>query len=67
MLPEKLAWHPEHEKQFQDIKSALTSESALIPYLQDLPLHLHTNASDVGIGAVLTHPIPEGDRPVAFY
>lgn len=38
----------------------------LVHYSRELPLVLTTDASSVGVGAVLSHVTPAGERPVAY-
>ena len=60
-------WGKEAERAFQDIKSELQSKRFLTHYNKDLPLKLATDASAVGLGAVLSHTFPDGsDRPIAY-
>ena len=45
----------------------ITSEQMLTHYDPALPVGLAFNASTTGIGAVLSHVMPDGsERPVAF-
>lgn len=63
----KFIWSPECNKAFNKIKEILSSEQVLIPYQRNLPLTLATDASPVGISAILSHKLPEGiERPIAF-
>lgn len=66
-------WTPDCEKNFEKLKSALTSDSCLSIYNPKLTTELHTDASKVGIGGMLvqweTPPdsvtdlaTPEGDH-----
>ena len=49
------------------IKAEITSPSFLVHFDKDLPLKLVTDASEVGLGAVLAHTLPSGEeRPIAF-
>jgi hypothetical protein len=51
---------------FDRLKRILTSDLVLrLPNLE-LPFKVQTDASQVGIGAVLLQTSPEGDRPVCF-
>jgi transposase InsO family protein len=60
-------WSEQCDKAFNDLKAALTSSDTLMHYDPNLPLILMTDASEVGIGAVLAHRIPGGtEMPVAF-
>jgi hypothetical protein len=51
---------------FDRLKHILTNDLVLrLPNL-DLPFKVQTDASQVGIGAVLLQKYPEGERPVCF-
>ena len=59
----KFKWTDEAEAAFKDIKSHLTTVPVLIlPNFQH-PFELHTDASKVGIGAVLS----QHDKPIAHF
>ena len=50
---------------FDQLKKQLTSTAVLIPYDPDLPVKVDTDASTVGIGAVISHVLPDGtERPI---
>ncbi|KII64391.1 Transposon Tf2-6 polyprotein [Thelohanellus kitauei] len=51
----KFNWTKKHEAIFQALKDRLTSDDSLVHYNPSLPLILRTDASNVGIGAVLLH------------
>lgn len=60
-------WSSECEKAFIDLKNAITSDSVLVHYDSKLPLVLDCDASSFGIGAALSHIMPDGThRPIAF-
>ena len=66
--PNKIVWSPECEQAFRSLKEALGSSSVL----QSPDFHrtfiLQTDASNRGVGAVLSQRDDEGvERPVAFY
>ncbi|UYV64919.1 K02A2.6-like [Cordylochernes scorpioides] len=48
------SWTKECEKAIEKCKSSITSERVLVPYDTTLPLFLATDASQIGIGAVLS-------------
>ena len=49
------------------IKAALSSESLLVHFDPAKPLILASDASSVGVGAVLSHRMKDGsDQPIAF-
>ncbi|KII61636.1 Transposon Tf2-6 polyprotein [Thelohanellus kitauei] len=61
----RFLWSSKHEQIFQSIKSKLSSEDSLIHYDPSLPIILRTDASNVGIGAVLLHKTKDGiERPI---
>ena len=62
-------WQDQHEKVFQTLKNRLTSSPILrLPFFQDgTPFGLRTDASDVGIGAILIQEFEgEGRLPIAY-
>ena len=52
--PDRVAWTDECETSFQALKDSLCSNAILQPPCYDHPFWLQTDASDRGIGAVLT-------------
>ncbi|XP_058049000.1 uncharacterized protein K02A2.6-like, partial [Ahaetulla prasina] len=53
---------------FEAVKDLLSGESLLIQYNSRLPLVLVCDASPYGVGAVLSHRLPNGtEAPIAFY
>jgi RNase H-like domain found in reverse transcriptase/Integrase core domain/Integrase zinc binding domain len=63
----EFSWSGECKKAFELIKKELTSDKVLTHYDPKLPLIVETDASPVGLGAVLTHKMPDGtERPIAF-
>ena len=64
---QKWQWAKNCQQAFQTTKRALTSAPVLIHYDVKLPLRLATDASQYGIGAVLSHIMPDGsDRPIEY-
>ncbi|XP_018368423.1 PREDICTED: uncharacterized protein K02A2.6-like [Trachymyrmex cornetzi] len=60
-------WTPTAETAYKEIKDFLISPQVLIAYDPKLPLLLATDASKVGLGAVLSHRLNNGeDRPIAY-
>ena len=60
-------WNAQREKAFASAKALLTSDSVLIHFDPDKPLILACDASAYGIGAVLSHCLPDGsERPIVF-
>ncbi|XP_031333813.1 uncharacterized protein K02A2.6-like [Photinus pyralis] len=63
----KFIWSDKCEKAFDMIKKELTSDRVLMHYDPKLPLIVETDASSVGLGAVLSHKMSNGmERPIAF-
>ena len=74
LLKKKEPWHwaTAEQQAFEKIKSYLTSESVLHMPDWSIPFGLKTDASAVGIGAVLFQTVPDEDgtpqeRPIAFF
>ena len=64
---QKWQWAKDCQQAFQTTKRALTSAPVLIHYDVKLPLRLATDASQYGIGAVLSHIMPDGsNRPIEY-
>ena len=62
-------WHDHHERAFQTLKNRLTSSPILrLPVFQEgKPFVLRTDASDIGLGAVLLQEFEgEGRLPIAY-
>ena len=62
----KWNWSFQCAQAFRDIKRLITSDMVLVHFNPDLPLTLSCDASAYGLGAVLSHVLPGGERPVAF-
>ncbi|XP_060539009.1 uncharacterized protein K02A2.6-like, partial [Pantherophis guttatus] len=61
-------WGQEEEAAFRAIKGLLTSKSVLIQYSETLPIKLTCDASPYGVGAVLSHELPNGsEAPIAYF
>lgn len=55
------------EEAFRTAKQQLTSSCLLVHYDPDNPLILACDASPYGVGAVLSHCMPDGsEKPIAF-
>ena len=60
-------WTDQCEEAFDKVKVMIASDLVLTHYDPNLPLQLACDASPVGIGAVLSHVMPDGtERPIAF-
>ena len=60
-------WTDSHEKEFQELKSKVTSDACLQDFDTFKPVTLQVDASKVGLGAVLIQKDSQGrNRPVAF-
>ena len=60
-------WTDKCQAAFQRSKQLLTSASVLTHYDVNLPIRLECDASSVGLGAVISHEMPDGThRPVAY-
>ena len=60
-------WGTEQQIAFDSAKSALTSDCLLVHYDPDKELILACDASPYGVGAVLSHRLPDGsDQPISF-
>lgn len=60
-------WNKACHTAFNKVKNELISEKVLVHYNPSLPLVLATDASPIGVGAVLSHSYPDGsERPIMF-
>ncbi|XP_060607830.1 uncharacterized protein K02A2.6-like [Ruditapes philippinarum] len=60
-------WTSDCDKAVQTVKKMITSDLVLVNYDPDLPVILACDASSFGLGAVLSHRLPNGtERPIAF-
>lgn len=62
----KWEWTKECQNSMDVIKHALQNPPVLIQLNLNLPFQLHTDASEVGLGAILTYTSAEGERAVAY-
>ena len=63
----RFCWTKSHQDSFEAIKRALVSTDVLIHYNPKWQLKLDCEASSVGLGAVLSHILPDGtERPIHF-
>ena len=65
--PKELTWTPQAEEAFTTLKKKMTSAPALVPARMDYPFILQTDASDVGLGAVLAQEYHGEEQPIAFF
>lgn len=57
----------EEKSAFNLLKDALSSDTLLIQYNPSLPVKIDTDASKAGLGAVISHIMPDGsERPIEF-
>ena len=60
-------WSPNSEKAFCAVKCALTSATMLAHYDHKILVELSVDASPYGLGAVIMHVYPNGNRhPIAY-
>ena len=60
-------WSEDQQKSFQQLKDKLSNAPVLTHFSDTLPLKLDTDASQYGIGAVISHVLPSGEeRPIAY-
>ncbi len=64
--PERMIWSPETEEAFHQIKRALTEEPVLRAPDFGCPFLLQTDASEAGLGAVLSQVQEGEEQPVLF-
>jgi transposase InsO family protein len=62
------SWNPACQTAFEKVKKLLTSAPILAIFDRSKPIFIHTDASGVGIGAVLKQTQADGSqRPVAYF
>ncbi|XP_011166545.2 uncharacterized protein K02A2.6-like [Solenopsis invicta] len=67
LLSDPFTWTQSAKVAYEDIKQTLISPLVLIPYDPSLPLVLATDASKIGLGAVLSHKLSNGqEHPIAY-
>lgn len=60
-------WTKECDEAFKKVKDEMQSDRFLVHYSTELPLVLATDASPYGVGAVLSHIMPDGtERPIMY-
>ena len=66
--PSKISWTPECDTAFKELKKLLSSSPILRSPDFNTPFMLQTDASDLGIGAVLSQKTENGEEhPVAYW
>lgn len=64
---QKFHWTENCERSFIHIKSEILKDNTLVHFNSELDIVLATDASPVGLGAVLSHRYEDGsERPIAF-
>lgn len=65
---EKFVWSDKCQESFDTIKKLLCSKPILAIFDPDFPIHIYTDASIQGIGAILKQIQPNGDeKPCAYF
>ena len=59
----KFQWLPKHQQAFDDMKRVIARETILAFPNFKKPFHIHTNASDFQMGAVIS----QDNKPIAFW
>jgi len=59
-------WGPEEEKSFEDLKQALCNAPVLRHFDNGLPVEIHTDASNFGLGCILMQRENNNLKPVAY-
>lgn len=62
----KWTWGSQQERAFSEAKNPLQADSVLVHFDPAKPLILACDASDYGLGAVLSHLDDSDERPIAF-
>ena len=66
--PAKVSWTPEFEQAFQTLKTRLATQPVLVSHDYQRPFILQTDASERGLGCVLSQRDDQDvDWPIAFY
>lgn len=59
-------WGPNESQAFEKIKEALTQPPVLLVADQSLPFQVHTDASGIDSGRVLSQDQGQGQQPIAY-
>ena len=65
-MPDNVQWTSDCEEAFQELKSALLQRPVLAVMDPSRKFVLQTDASDQGLGAVLSQEYGESDRPISY-
>jgi transposase InsO family protein len=67
-LPQKFIWTKEADEAFRKAKEVLVSAPVLVNPNYEKPFVIHADASDIGVGGVLSQEQPEGgEKPCAYF
>ena len=66
-LPDRIVWSAPFQAAFDYLKAALTLNPVLAEPDFEIPFILHTDASNMGIRAVLSQETEEGEKAVAYF
>ena len=66
VAPTIVLWTPECEESFLKLRSWLTSSPILMAPDYSLPFIVQTDASDIGLGVVLSQVVDGSEHPVCF-
>ena len=65
-LPDRITWSEAADWAFRTLREALCSETVLITPDLNLPMTVHTDASEVGLGVVLSQIRAGEEHPITF-
>lgn len=64
---QKWKWGDDEQASFQKVKDMLAEDRVLTHFDPDYPVIVATDSSSYGLGAVLSHQMPDGsERPIAY-
>ena len=66
-MPKTVKWSDELERCFTTLKALIAKEPVLACPDSSRPFYLQTDASERGLGAVLSQESEDGEHPIAFY
>ena len=67
LAPDHVEWTQERRDAFEQLRTVLISHPVLTSPEEAKPFTLHTDASGIGIGAVLSQDIDGTDKPITYY